>query len=665
MLKSHTRHFPASSLFQYPERQEKEEAWLDQHLKGCIRSLSAMITAPLPGIQQITDWVGGHEKTLAAMDNDRLREYYQDVRTGLCRKGFANELVARSFALIREVARRTLGMRHFDVQLYGGWALLQGMVAEMETGEGKTITATLPACTAAFAGIPVHIVTVNDYLVERDAQNMGPLYRWFGLRVGTIVQDMGFAEKKQSYSSHITYCTNKSLAFDFLRDRLTFGFKPNQIQLQLERLYGEKSRLAKLILPGLYYAIVDEADSVLIDEARTPLIISGPGRNSDEQLEVFDRILEFARSLEDSRDFTIDRQSKTLELTDNGKDKISEQAEAYEVQWMGTRRREELLTQALTALHLFKRDQDYLIMDGKVQIIDEYTGRLMADRSWERGLHQFIEVKENCEMTTTHDTLARMSYQSFFKRYRLMAGMTGTAAEVSRELARVYNLKVVKVPTNIPLQRLYMRTRTLPDREQKWQTVLDSIKKIHEQGRPVLVGTRSVAASEHLSSLLTKTGLHHEVLNARQDKKEAQIISEAGQRAKITIATNMAGRGTDIILADGVNELGGLHVIGTELHDAGRIDRQLFGRCGRHGNNGSYELIISLEDDLIKNYGSLLTRCLTGPIKLHRLSPSFLLEKFMRQSQRRAESKHARMRQDLLDMDKEKEDKLAFAGQVD
>ena len=620
---------------------------------------------PLPGIKQITDWVGGYENPLAAMDDEQLRAFHQQVREDLRLQGFTDNLTARSFALIREVARRTLGMRHFDVQLYGGWALLRGMVAEMETGEGKTITATLPACTAAFAGIPVHVVTVNDYLVKRDADNMGPLYQWFGLRVGTVVQEMEFAEKKAAYNSHITYCSNKTLAFDFLRDRLAFGIKPNQTHLQLERLYGGKSRLAKLLLPGLHYAIVDEADSVLIDEARTPLIISGPGKNADEQQEVFTSILNLARSLEEFADFSIDRRDRNVELSDTGKEIITEQAENYDVQKIGKLWREELVTQALTALHLFSRDRDYLIKDDKVQIIDEYTGRLMADRSWERGLHQFIELKEGCEIIATHDTLARMSYQSFFKRYRLLAGMTGTAAEVSRELAAVYSLHVVKVPTNIPLQRLYMRTKTLVDTKSKWQEVLDSVKKMYALGRPVLVGTRSVGASEQLSLLFTAAGLPHEVLNARQDENEARIISEAGQKGKITIATNMAGRGTDILLADGVNELGGLHVIGTELHDAGRIDRQLFGRCGRHGDNGSCELFISLEDELLKNHGTLAARKLIVPLRMHRFLPSRLLEKIMRQSQKRAEAKHARMRRELLEMDEEKENSLAFAGQVD
>lgn len=655
----------ATTLLQYPERQAPDESWLDKKISGLLKRLTSRFVNSLPDLKTASELVGEYDSSLSAMTDDELRQFYQDIKLKLRCKGFIDELVAKSFALVREVAGRTLDMRHYDVQIYGGWILLKGMVAEMETGEGKTLTATLPACTAAFAGIPVHIVTVNDYLAQRDAEGMGPLFRWFGLKVGAVVQDMGIPEKKQIYSGHITYCTNKTLAFDFLRDRLTFGLKPGQLHLQLQRLYADRSKLENLLLPGLHYAIVDEADSVLIDEARTPLIISGPGRNSDEQQEVFANILDLARSLAEPNDFTIDHQDRTIELTDSGKERIRELGVEYGVQWVGLSRNEELVTQALTGLYLFNRDQDYLVKDGKVQIIDEYTGRLMADRSWERGLHQFIELKEDCEMTAAHDTLARMSYQSFFARYRLLAGMTGTAAEVAGELASVYKLQVVRAPTNFPLQRNFTGISTLPYADLKWQAVLTAVKKMNEIGRPVLVGTRSVAASEHLSGLFVEAGLEHEVLNARQDEDEARIISEAGQRSRITIATNMAGRGTDIILGSGVNELGGLHVIGTELHDAGRIDRQLLGRCARQGNNGSCEMIISLEDDLVKNHGGPIARRLLGEMQMHRFIPTRLLEQAMRQSQKRAEAKHAGIRRDLLAMDKEKEESLAFAGQID
>jgi preprotein translocase subunit SecA len=656
--------FPSTSLFLYPERRAADESWFDRKFSVLFKRLTSRLSGALPGFAGIVERVASYDTHFASLDEAALSKCHCRVRDGLRRNGFNDDLIAESFALVREVARRTIGLAHYDVQIYGGWVLLNGMVAEMETGEGKTLTATLAACTAAFAGIPVHIVTVNDYLAERDAKNMEPIFQWFGLQVRAVVQEMDISAKKEAYRADITYCTNKTLAFDFLRDRLTFGIKPSQLQLQLERLYGGSSRLDSLLLPGLHYAIVDEADSVLIDEARTPLIISGPGSNSDEQQEVFADLLKIAAALSEPDEYTLEQRERRVDLTDEGREEVNRLATKLGVQWIGRHRCEELVIQALTALYLFRLDQDYLVKDGKVQIIDEYTGRLMADRSWERGLHQFIELKEECEMTATHDTLARMSYQSFFRRYMLLAGMTGTASEVAGELAEVYDLRVVKVPTNCPSRRVYLPATILPDIESKWQAVFASVLQKHKLGRPVLVGTRSVAASERISSLFSEAGMEHEVLNARQDEDEARIISEAGQRAKITIATNMAGRGTDIVLAPGVHELGGLHVICTEFHDAGRIDRQLFGRCGRQGNNGSCEMIASLEDDLLKDFGGPIVGRLLAQARAQRFIPARLREQAMKQSQKRAEAKHAAIRRDLLAMDKEKEESLAFAGQV-
>jgi preprotein translocase subunit SecA len=573
--------------------------------------------------------------------------------------------VARAFALVRETARRTLGIRHFDVQVMGGWVLLHGMVAEMDTGEGKTLTATLPACTAALAGVPVHIITVNDYLAQRDAAWMGPIYRALGLTVGVITHGMEPQARRMAYACDVTYCTNKEVVFDYLKDRLVLERSASRLHLQLERLSGASARLHRLLLRGLYYAIVDEADSVLVDEARTPLIISGSAHHTPEQ-RVYQTALALAAQLDPGRDFVIEGGVRTVQLTPAGQTRLAELAQVYGGVWRGRRRREELVRQALTTQHLLQRDTHYLVSNGKVQIIDEYTGRVLADRSWEHGLHQLIETKEGCALTHPHEPLARISYQRFFRRYLRLAGMTGTAHEVRRELWTVYRLPVVSVPTNRPVQRHHVRDRVYPTAAAKWEAVVARIASLHRVGRPLLVGTRSVAASEHLSRLLHAAGLPHQVLNARQDQAEVGIVARAGEPGRITVATNMAGRGTDIRLAPGVAERGGLHVIATEKHEARRIDRQLFGRGGRQGDPGSYEAIVSLEDELVAVYASGLWRWL-GRVTGHRgrLIAPWLGSVVVRRAQQAAERLHARTRHDLLKMDEHLEIALAFAGRRD
>jgi preprotein translocase subunit SecA len=537
------------------------------------------------------------------------------------------------------------------------------MVAEMETGEGKTLTATLAACTAALAGVPVHIITVNDYLADRDAKWMGPIYQSLGLTVGTIKHGLDPEARRAAYRCDVTYCTNKEVAFDYLRDRIILWDRPSEIRLQLERLYGGRSRMGHLVMRGLHYGIVDEADSVLIDEARTPLIISAEGDGYDEQ-SLYEQALDVAGKLNPEEDYSVRASERSLELTENGKERIEDILRWDGRVWMNRQQREELVRQALVALNLFSRDKHYLVKDGKVQIVDEYTGRLMADRSWERGLHQLIEIKEKCEMTKRKETQARISYQRFFRRYLRLAGMTGTAREVAGELWSIYRLRVVTVPTNKPLHRNYLPDRIYPAAGQRWEAVVSRISKMHSEGRPILVGTRSVEASEHLSHLLSEAGLLHKVLNARQDQEEAEIIAQAGEQARITVATNMAGRGTDIRLAPGVAELGGLHVIATERHEAGRIDRQLFGRCGRQGDPGTSEAIVSLEDELATVYVNKGFQWLASMV-LRR--PGTLIGRWIgkilfRRAQRKAERLHARMRHDLLKMDEQLGDALAFSG---
>jgi preprotein translocase subunit SecA len=613
-------------------------------------------------LQRLVRAVAAHGGSMAQWRADTILGVAQDLRADLRRQGFDTAVVARVFALVREVASRTVGMRPFDVQIMGGWVLLNGMVAEMETGEGKTLTATLPACAAALAGLPVHVVTVNDYLAQRDAEYMGPIYQALGLSVGVIIQGMEPAARRAAYACDVTYCTNKEVAFDYLKDRLVLGRTASRLRLQLEQLTAGPSRLRQLLLRGLCYAIVDEADSSLVDEARTPLIISGQ-HDAAPQQQVYQTALALAAQLVLGRDFVITGRERAVRLTAAGQTWLADLAQAHGGLWLGRRRRDELVRQALTAQHLMQRDTHYLVHEGKVQIIDEFTGRLMADRSWEHGLHQLIETKVGCAITGLHEPLARISYQRFFRRYLRLAGMTGTAHEVRGELWSVYRLPVVTIPTNRPVRRHNMGTRVYATATGKWAAVVARMTELHHCGRPVLVGTRSVAASEHLGRLLAVAGLAHQVLNARQDKAEAEIIARAGEPGRITVATNMAGRGTDIRLAAGVSGAGGLYVIATEAHEARRIDRQLFGRCGRQGDPGSYEMLVSLEDELIAVYGGWQwLRHLT--LGRRRLLP-WLGPCIVRQAQYAAERMHARMRRDLLAMDEHLETALAFSGRRD
>jgi preprotein translocase subunit SecA len=647
----------------YPERQEPHIEWLDRMEAYAAGLLAPWFRPSASRFGWVVGLVNAHKRKMEDLSDPEILEVSRSLGQRLRMEGYQEELIAQAFALVREVASRTVGMRHFDVQLIGGLVLLKGMVAEMETGEGKTLTATLPACTAALAGVPVHIITVNDYLADRDANWMRPVYRALGLTVGTIRHGMDPEARRAAYRCDITYCTNKEVTFDYLRDRILLWDRPSQIRLQVEHLYGERSRVRHLLLRGLHFGIVDEADSVLIDEARTPLIISAEGNGYDEQ-SVYQQALGLAKKLVPGKDFSIYESERSLEITDRGKARIEEIGSWNTKMAVNRQQREELVRQALVGLNLFSRDKHYLVKDGKVQIIDEYTGRLMPDRSWERGLHQLIEIKENCEVTKRKETQARISYQRFFRRYLRLAGMTGTAREVAGELWSIYRLRVVSIPTNRPLQRSFLPDRIYPTAGQRWEAVVKTISETHRMGRPVLVGTRSVAASEHLSGILWDTDLPHKVLNARQDKEEAEIIARAGEHGRITVATNMAGRGTDIRLAPGVAELGGLHVIATERHEARRIDRQLFGRCGRQGDLGTCEAVVSLEDELITVYVNKLSQWLVAEV-LKR--PGTLIARWIGKillfrAQHTAERLHARMRHALLKMDEQLGDALAFSG---
>ncbi len=644
----------------YPEQALERPGLLDRVANRLVAPVARRLRARQVLATGIVAAVHRYAKEAERLNDAGIRRAAAELRLALRRDGFAEAVVAQSFALIREVAGRTLGMRHFDSQLRGGWILLNGMVAEMETGEGKTLTATLPACTAALAGLPVHIITVNDYLTARDAELMGPVYRMLGLSVGVVVNGKEPAARRAAYACDITYCTNKELTFDYLRDRTAVGSQMNRIQLSIERLAGGESRASRLVLRGLFFAIVDEADSVLCDEARTPLILSARADQAPER-SMYETALTVAARLKSPADFVVEGSERQVRLTAEAKQKLAGWAETLPGVFRGTRRREELVTQALVATHVFKRDTHYLVRDEKVQIIDEYTGRILPDRSWEQGLHQMVEAKEGCPLTGQQTSIARMTYQRFFRRYLRLAGMTGTAQEIAPELWSVYRLPVVKVPTNRPIQRRDLGERVYATPAEKWGATVERVRELAAAGRPVLVGTRSVGASDELSRRLTEAGIEHQLLNARQDKQEAEIVAQAGQQGRVTVATNMAGRGTDIRLGRGVEPLGGLHVIATELHESRRIDRQLFGRAGRQGDAGSFEAIVSVEDELSRVYLAGPLRALARRLAQGGASPASL-RRLIRIAQARAERSHAAIRRDLLKLDEQLGDLLAFSG---
>jgi preprotein translocase subunit SecA len=647
----------------YAERIERPPGSLDRFAAAVVAPLlrrRAGAWTRWAGLPAMVDAASGD---LARLSDAALREQAAAIGSDLRRHGFADPVVARAFALVREAASRTIGQRHFDVQLIGGRVLLAGQVAEMNTGEGKTLTATLAATTAALAGIPVHVVTVNDYLASRDADRMGPIFRALGVSVSAVTHGIPPAARRSAYEADVTYVSNKELAFDYLRDRLVLGHRASRIELQLERLAGSDVRSRRLVLRGLHYAIVDEADSVFVDEARTPLIISAESASGGER-HLYTTAMALADQLRPGSDFTVDGRQRDIQLTDAGMTALADLAEPLGGVWRGRLRREELTRQALVARHLLERDQHYLVMDGKVQLVDEFTGRVMADRSWEHGLQQMVEVKEDCAGTSPLRSLARISYQRFFRRYLRLSGMTGTGREVGGELWSVYRLPVVSIPTHRPLCRRFDGDRVFATAAARWDAVVARTSAIHETGRPVLVGTRSVAASEHLSRLLDRAGLPHEVLNARQDAREAEIVADAGLHGRITVATNMAGRGTDIALGPGVQAIGGLHVIATERHEARRIDRQLFGRAGRQGDPGSFETIASLEDELA-SYAPGWFRLAARFARPDGSVPLWIARMVVRLAQRAAEATHERARVDLLRFDEQLDSTLAFSGRLE
>ena len=601
----------------------------------------------LKKVNPITKQVLALEPKYQAMSDADLQAQTAMFKQQLAEGKTLDDILPDAFAVCREAAWRVLGMKHFPVQVAGGIALHRGDIAEMQTGEGKTLVATLPAYLNALTGEGVHIVTVNDYLAKRDSEWMGKLYRWLGLTVGLIVQGMDGDARRAAYNADITYGTNNEFGFDYLRDNMV-TYKANMVQR------------------GHAFAIVDEVDSILIDEARTPLIISGRGEDSSSLYTQVDRFVRTLRKsvvveLEDKvstdeqadGDYVVDEKHKTCTLTAAGIKK----AEAYfKVENLAAAENMTLahhIDQAIKAYGVMQRDIDYVVKDGQVIIVDEFTGRLMYGRRYNEGLHQAIEAKEGVKIAAESKTLATITFQNYFRMYKKLAGMTGTAKTEEQEFQKIYNLPVIVVPTNKPLIRIDYPDVIYKTRIAKYKAAVNEIEECHKSGRPVLVGTTSIAQSEELSAMLKRRNIPHNVLNAKYHEKEAEIISHAGQYGAVTIATNMAGRGTDITLGEGVPELGGLHIIGTERHESRRIDNQLRGRCARQGDPGSSKFFLSLEDDLMRLFGSDNIAGIMDKLGMEDDEPieHSLVTKSIENAQKKVEARNFSIRKHVLEYD--------------
>jgi preprotein translocase subunit SecA len=588
----------------------------DRFLKS-LRSAVEQINALEPEMQNLSD----------ADFPARIAAWREEVAGGR----ELDSLLPEVFALTREASRRTLGMRHYDVQLMGGMILHQGKIAEMKTGEGKTLVATLAVVLNALSGKGVHVVTVNDYLARRDAAWMGQLYTFLGLTVGVIVHGLNDAERQAAYASDVAYGTNNEFGFDYLRDNMKF--------------YRHQ-----LVQRPLNFAIVDEVDSILIDEARTPLIISGPGEKSTS---LYGRINAIVPRLVRDEDFTIDEKARTVVLTDEGVVHCEEILNVGNLFDPANITLQHHILQALRAHFLFTRDDHYIVKDGQVVIVDEFTGRLMPGRRFSDGLHQALEAKEGVKVEAENQTLASITFQNFFRMYRKLSGMTGTADTEAVEFQQIYGLEVIVAPPNKPMIRKDFPDVILKTQQEKFDAIVEEIRELHTKGQPVLVGTTSIEKSEHISALLKKKRVPHEVLNAKQHEKEAEIVAMAGQKGRVTIATNMAGRGTDIVLGEGVRELGGLHILGSERHESRRIDNQLRGRSGRQGDPGSSRFYLALDDTLMRLFGSERIAGIMEKLGLEdgQTIENPLISRSIENAQKRVEGHNFEIRKQLLDYD--------------
>jgi len=621
---------------------------------------------PLLRWRVLLEAIAAREPELQRVEDQQLRKRSLAVRYRAQSGEPLARLLPEAYALVREAARRTIAMRHFDVQLLGGIAMFHRSIVEMLTGEGKTLTATLPMYLVALEGKGCHLATVNDYLARRDAQWMGPVYEALGLSVGVVQTEMSRPQRRRAYACDVTYGTAKEFGFDFLRDRLLLRrIREGRLDL-VGGMLGQSGGAAdeKPVQREPHFALVDEADSILIDEARTPLIISAAATEEQRlEVECYDWSAQACREFVEDEDYDFDQQKKKVELTADGRRKARDLAKPPALAAVGMFDVYRHLERAILVDREYHRDRQYVVRDGKIVIVDEFTGRLGEGRKWRDGIHQAVEAKEQVEVTVDTGQAARITVQDFFLRYRRLAGMTGTARSSARELRRIYKCRVVSIPTNRPVIRQALPELVSANEDARWAAVVDEICAMHQSGRPVLVGTRSIDKSDHLSRLLEAKGIEHRVLNAHRIAEEAEIVARAGLRGKVTVSTNMAGRGTDIKLGDDVAELGGLHVICTEMHDAARIDHQLRGRCGRQGDPGTYRQYLSLDDELL--------RIGLGPKKASRLQaaergtsgPLQGYGRLFRRAQRRVERRHFRDRRRLMYLEKQRKKMQQQMGQ--
>lgn len=571
------------------------------------------------------------EESMKSLSDTSLAGKTLEFKARLSKGETLDDILPEAFAVVREASRRVLGMRHFDVQMIGGIVLHQGKIAEMGTGEGKTLVATSPTYLNALAGKGVHVITVNDYLAKRDSEWMGQVYRFLGLSVGLIVHDLDYHQRKLAYNSDITYGTNNEFGFDYLRDNMVVS-------------------LDQMVQRPLHYCLIDEVDSILIDEARTPLIISGPGQKSTDE---YYRLAQCVPRLVKDEDYTIDEKQKTVAPTEAGVAKMEKLLGVENLYDTANLELNHLFTQALRAQVMMIRDKDYVVKDGKVIIVDEFTGRLMYGRRYSDGLHQAIEAKEGLQVERESQTLATITFQNYFRMYDKLAGMTGTAKTEEQEFIKIYGLEVVQIPTNKPIQRKDLPDVVYKTKRGKYKAVVREVIRRHETGQPILIGTTSIEQSEELSRMLKQAGIVHNVLNAKYHELEAHIVAQAGQKGQVTIATNMAGRGTDIVLGEGVADLGGLAIIGTERHESRRIDNQLRGRSGRQGDPGSSQFFLSLEDDLMRIFGGDNIKKFMEKMGLDEDEEikSTMVSNAIRKAQKRVETRNFDIRKYVLEYD--------------
>ncbi|MDO8262784.1 MAG: hypothetical protein Q7T21_06120 [Gallionella sp.] len=648
---------PGIVLGDYPEKRDGNGVSLPVAL--LLNLLDNWHGRRLTRHQHFVARIRSRQEIFAAESQQSFQLRIHDLRARLGRDGFIDALLVDAFAIAFIVSSRELGVTPYDTQLIAARIMLDNQLAEMATGEGKTLAAAIAVATAALAGVPVHVITSNDYLVERDAQILLPLYHALGLSVGTVLPQMDVAARKTAYACDITYCTAKELVFDYLRDGLA---RPRRSLLEQRAASLSTQGNAGTLLRGLCMAIIDEADSILIDEARVPLVLSRAALAGMEQTD-YQQAWELSARLLPIQHFNLEPAARNVQLTASGRARLQELAAEQPEKWLTARHCEDAVKTALAARHLLQRDRDYLIKDDKVMIIDENTGRTADGRAWSRGLHQLVEIKEACTPTAHTTTLTQITYQRFFSRYLRLGGMSGTLMEVRSELLRVYNVGVTPVPLRRPSRRNDMKAIIFDNQQEMWHAAVNRVRALHAQGRPVLIGTDSVVDSETISRHLSAAELPHTVLNARQDQREAQLIASAGNTGAITVATNMAGRGTDIELDSGVEQIGGLHVISCQQNAARRIDRQLMGRCARQGNSGSTERFIALDGPLLAGrWQSRLVRWLMQFAIPHQ---NWLGHVALRLSQQ-AEERHQKFeRKMLLQRDKELARWFSFSGTED